>query len=99
MWPGFGDNLRVLLWVMDRCEGKVDAVETPLGYVPIPGDINTEGMDISDETKKKLMLIDKNTWMNEIEDLKEFYKRFNGDLPKTIKDCFYELADEFNKMQ
>mgnify|MGYP001281114471 CR=1 FL=1 len=99
MWPGFGDNLRVLLWMMDRCEGSVDAVETPLGYVPIPGDINTEGMDISDETKRKLMLIDKNTWLDEIEDLKTFYERFNGDLPKTIKDCFYELADNIGKMQ
>ena len=99
MWPGFGDNLRVLLWMMDRCEGSVDAVETPLGYVPIPGDINTEGMVISDETKRKLMLIDKNTWLDEIEDLKTFYERFDGDLPKTIKDCFYELADNIGKMQ
>ncbi len=66
IWPGFGDNMRVLMWILDRCEGKADAVETPIGYEPKPEDINIEGLgDISVETVKGLLDVDKDLWKEE----------------------------------
>ena len=65
IWPGFGDNMRVLMWILDRCEGKVDAVETPIGYEPKPEDINLEGLDIDVNVVKDLLNVDKDLWKEE----------------------------------
>ena len=73
MWPGFGDNLRVLNWIIDRCEDKVDAVETPIGYLPKPEDINTDGLDISKDTLKELLSVDKGIWKEEVKGEREFF--------------------------
>ena len=62
MWPGFGDNMRVLDWILDRCEGKVDAQETAIGYVPYAKDINIKGADVTPETLDKLLYVDKARW-------------------------------------
>ena len=87
MWPGFGDNLRVLLWILDRCDGKVDAVETAVGLQPRPEDINIEDLDIDVDTVKDLLSLDKATWEEEIKGIKEFYDKFDS-LPKEIVDNF-----------
>jgi len=84
LWPGFGENLRVLEWMIDRCRQKVKAVESPIGYVPDPADIDLTGLDTSKETVAKLLEVDKNEWEKEIEDQKEFFKTFGKDLPKEI---------------
>lgn len=65
MWPGFGDNFRVLEWIIKRCEGKADAVETPIGYLPRPEDINLEGLDMDMETLKKILTVDNEKWTAE----------------------------------
>ena len=83
MWPGFGDNMRVLDWILDRCEGKADAVETPIGYVPKAEDINIEGLDIDRETVEGLLEVDKKIWSEEAEGITEFYSKFDR-LPKEL---------------
>ncbi len=87
IWPGYGDNMRVLDWIIDRCEGTVDAVETPIGYEPKPEDINVEGLDgITTETVADLLSVDKNLWKEEAKGIEEFYKKFGEKLPKEMSD-------------
>ncbi|MGN0625369.1 MAG: phosphoenolpyruvate carboxykinase (GTP) [Oscillospiraceae bacterium] len=85
IWPGFGDNMRVLMWILDRCEGKADAVETPIGYEPKPEDINLEGLDIDIETLKGLLDVDKELWKEDAAGIEEFYQKFGDKLPKELK--------------
>lgn len=86
LWPGYGDNLRVLEWIINRCEEKVDAKETPVGYVPLEKDINLEGSGVSEDTLKGLLNIDKDLWEKEVENIKEFYKMFGENLPKELEN-------------
>lgn len=97
MWPGFGDNLRVILWMLNRCEGSVGAVETPLGYEPKAEDLDTTGLDISPETLEKLLRVDKNAWIGEIDGIQAFYDKFEW-LPKEITDRFEQLKKEVKEM-
>ncbi len=85
IWPGFGDNLRVLEWILNRCEGKADAVETAIGYVPKAEDINIEGLDIDRETLKGILEVDNDLWKTETEGIEEFYKKFGDKLPAELK--------------
>ena len=89
IWPGFGDNMRVLLWILARCEGKVEARETAIGYVPDPKDINTEGLDISAETLADLLSVDTESWKADLENIKEFYAQVGDRVPAEMKE---ELA-------
>ncbi len=86
MWPGFGDNMRVLNWIIDRCDGKVDAKETAIGYVPNKEDLQLEGLDITDAALTELLSIDKEVWKEEVKDQREFFAQFGDKLPKEIKD-------------
>ncbi len=97
LWPGFGDNLRAVLWMLDRCEGKAGAVETPLGYEPKPEDLDVNGLNVTPEILEKLLKIDKADWENEIKGIEEFYSQF-PDLPQEIKDNFDRLKREVEKM-
>ncbi|MBR6785843.1 MAG: phosphoenolpyruvate carboxykinase (GTP), partial [Clostridia bacterium] len=85
MWPGFGDNLRVLDWIIDRCEGKVDADETAIGFVPKAEDINLEGIEdeVSAEQLKELLSVDVSLWGDEIAGIEEFYGKFDK-LPEAL---------------
>ena len=86
MWPGFGDNLRVLDWIIDRCEGKVDADETAIGYLPKAEDINLEGLDeINVEGLKKILDVDKALWAEDAKGIEEFYGKFGDKLPKELR--------------
>ena len=91
MWPGFGDNLRVLEWILDRCEGKVDADEVAIGYVPKAEDINREGIEdeVSLDSLKAMLEVDKDLWKTEAEGIAEFYAKFGDKLPPVLAD---ELA-------
>ena len=97
LWPGFGDNMRVLEWIIKRCEGKVDAVETPIGYVPKAEDINIEGADVTKETLQEILTVDKETWKKEAEGIEEFYKQFGDRLPKELSDELAALKANLNK--
>ena len=97
IWPGFGDNLRVLLWILARCNNQVDAVESPIGYLPKPGDIDLEGTDITPEVLAGLLSIDKDAWMQEVEDQKAHLARFEK-LPAELQEQYNALAARIAKM-
>ncbi len=84
IWPGFGDNLRVLEWIMKRCFHETDAVETAIGYQPAPGDINLDGTDVSPETLAELLRVDTDLWKQEVAAIKEFYGKFGNKLPAEL---------------
>ncbi|MBE7010629.1 MAG: phosphoenolpyruvate carboxykinase (GTP) [Ruminococcaceae bacterium] len=96
MWPGFGDNLRVLNWILDRCEGKGNAQETAIGYLPEAGDINVEGLDLDEATLKQLLSVDKSVWKEEVESQKEFFAKFGDKLPAGIKEELAKLESRLN---
>ena len=90
IWPGFGDNMRVLMWILARCDGKADAVETPIGYEPKPEDINIEGLkDITVDTIKDLLSVDKESWMEDVTregtGIEAFYAKFGDKLPAEMR--------------
>ena len=88
IWPGFGDNMRVLEWIIARCEDKVDAVETPIGFVPKAEDINIEGLeDVNLDTIKELLTIDKENWKKEAEGIEGFY----GELTRVPAELYAQL--------
>ena len=90
IWPGFGDNMRVLMWILARCDGKADAVETPIGYEPKPEDINIEGLKgITVDTIKGLLSVDKESWMEDVTregtGIEAFYAKFGDKLPAEMR--------------
>lgn len=91
MWPGYGENLRVLKWILERCSGTAEAVETPIGYVPASDSIDTTGLDISKETMEALLSVDSSVWLRELEGQAEFFKKFGVRLPKALWDEFEAL--------
>ncbi len=90
MWPGFGDNMRVLDWIIERCEGNVDAQETAIGYIPYAKDINIEGADVTPATLEKLLDVDTALWKEEAAGVGELYSTLGDTLPQELSQ---ELAD------
>ena len=86
IWPGFGDNMRVLNWIIDRCEGTADAVETPIGYVPKAEDIDLTDLDMDIETLRSILKVDRATWEKEAAEIEEHYKKFGNKLPKELRN-------------
>ncbi len=86
LWPGFGDNMRVLLWILDRCAGKADAVESPIGLLPTADGIDTTGLSISKEQLAELLSVDKKVWMEDVENQEQYFAQFGDRLPKEIKE-------------
>ena len=97
IWPGFGDNFRVLEWIIKRCEGEVDAQETAIGYVPYAEDINLEGLDFSLETLKSILYVDNEQWKKEAEGITEFYKKFGDKLPAQLAAQLDSLKARLDK--
>ncbi|MCI8348760.1 MAG: phosphoenolpyruvate carboxykinase (GTP) [Firmicutes bacterium] len=77
IWPGFGDNLRALLWALDRCEDKAEAVKTPIGYVPTKDSLDVEDIDITDQQLEEILTVDNKIWKNELNGIKEWYAKFD----------------------
>lgn len=96
IWPGFGDNLRVLEWILKRCEGHVDAKETAIGYVPYAKDINLDGLDFSIEDLQSILEVDNELWKKEAEGIKEFYEKFDGELPEKLNEELKELNSQLS---
>ena len=85
IWPGFGDNMRVLLWILARCAGEVDAVETAIGYVPKAEDINIEGLNgITVDTIKELLTVDVASWKEDVANIREFYAQIGEHVPAEL---------------
>ena len=96
IWPGFGDNMRVLMWILARCEGKASAVETPIGYVPYAEDINIEGLDIDVDTVKELLSVDKELWLEDCKAIREFYKQVGDRVPSELYDELKALEERLS---
>ncbi len=86
IWPGFGDNMRVLNWILDRCEGKADAVETAIGYLPHPEDIDLTDLDMDRETLASILTVDKDAWLAEMDGLSEYFDKFGDRLPPSFRE-------------
>ncbi|HOJ79790.1 MAG TPA: phosphoenolpyruvate carboxykinase (GTP) [Clostridiales bacterium] len=84
LWPGFGDNSRVLKWIVERVSGEGKAVETPIGYMPTVDAIDTTGLGISEETMKELLKVDRNEWLKEVESIREHYASYGPKMPKEL---------------
>ena len=84
LWPGFGENLRVLRWIIDRCENQVDAQDTAIGYLPHTKDINTDDLDISNETMKELLSVKKESWIDEMKSVGKYLQSYGERLPNAL---------------
>jgi phosphoenolpyruvate carboxykinase (GTP) len=84
LWPGFGENSRVLAYVFRRCDGDGETVETPIGLVPAPGELDTDGLELSDEQMRELLRVDEDKLKSEIEQVKEHLAQFGDDLPAEV---------------
>ena len=89
IWPGFGENLRVVEWILKRCFDEADARETEIGYLPKVEDINLDGIDVDPDTLAGLLSVDRDLWKQETEGIHEFYAKFGDKLPKALAE---ELA-------
>jgi len=92
LWPGFTENLRVLEWILDRCNNKVGALKTEIGYVPYAADIDMTGLDLSDGALEKLLEVSPGEWMAELKGIKKFFSQFKKDFPD-------ELWEEYENLQ
>ncbi len=95
VWPGYGENFRILDWIIKRCEDKVDAKEVEIGNIPNVDDINLEGLDISKETVNDLLSVEKDLWLEDAKGIEEFYSKFNGRIPKELTDELNNLKNNF----
>ena len=99
LWPGFGENSRVLKWIVERVSGTGDAVETPIGYLPAAGAIDTGGLDVTDDQMAELLNVDVEEWLNEIESIREHYARFEETLPEALSDELAALEARLREKQ
>jgi len=92
LWPGFGANLRILLWMIDRIKGTGAAVETPVGMVPTPEGLNLEGLDVSRADVAEALRVDRDEWAAEVPEIRAFFDRFGARLPAEMNRSLDALA-------
>jgi len=97
IWPGFCENLRVLEWILDRCNNKVNAMETPIGYLPYPFDIDMTGLNLAPGALEKLLNVEKGEWLEELKGINKFFGDFKKDLPKELWDEYKALIERLRK--
>jgi len=97
--PGFRENLRVLEWILDRCNNKVEAVKTPIGYIPKPADIDMTGLVLPDGTLEKLLEIDRKDWREELKGIKKFFAQFKRELSAELWQEYEELAKRLKESE
>jgi len=90
IWPGFGENSRVLSWIIDRVDGLADAIETPIGNKPAEGSLFLDGLDLTDKQVEELFAVDKDRWLEEADLTEEYFEKFGDKVPQELRD---ELAD------
>lgn len=91
LWPGFGDNFRIIKWILDRCEGSADAEESCIGYLPKPQDIDRDGLSVTEAQLQELLKVDRGAWKKEWEDIGTFYQKFGNKLPQELGDRLQTL--------
>ena len=85
LWPGYGENSRVLKWIFERVSGEGQAIESPIGHLPAPGALDTSGLDISKEALHDFFDVDKNLWKKELAEIRDYFKIFGEDCPLLSK--------------
>ena len=91
LWPGYGENSRVLKWIFERCNGSANAVETPIGRLPRPEDLDTDGLEIPVGNLGKLLNVDKAGWLAEVPLINNFFDDFGGQLPEEFREQVAQL--------
>lgn len=94
LWPGFGENLRVLRWIIDRSENRVGAQETAIGHLPHPKDIDVSGLDVDSETLQELLAVDGSRWQAEMESIEEYFRTFGQRLPAELAQRLEQVRSE-----
>ena len=98
IWPGYGDNMRVLLWILARCEDKVGAEITPIGYVPHAEDINVEGLDgVTVDTVRELLSVDRESWLEDCKNIRDFYAQIGERVPAEMYEELKALEERLQK--
>ena len=97
LWPGYGENVRVLKWVLDRIEGRANAAETPIGYVPTPGSLSLDGLAISRDALEELLRVDPSDWAEETRATGEFFERFGAHLPSALRTEHEALVNRLER--
>ena len=97
IWPGYGENMRVLMWILARCEGKVDAKKTPIGYVPFVKDLDLDGLDLDEKVVEGLLDVDAKLWLEDVAGIREFYAQVGSRVPKELYDELNALEDRLKK--
>jgi phosphoenolpyruvate carboxykinase (GTP) len=96
IWPGFGENIRVLKWIVDRTQNKVDAKNTPLGYIPYLKDLDLQDISIAKDKLEKLFEIKPAKWKSELADIKKFLEQFGDHMPQEIWEQYQMLEKALN---
>lgn len=99
LWPGFGENSRVLKWIVERISEKGEAVETPIGYLPAPDAIDTSGLEVTEAQMTELLHVDTEEWLNEIQSIREHYERFEDKLPEALSEELEALETRLRQSQ
>ena len=97
MWPGYGENSRVLKWVFERCDGKADAVTTPIGNLPTADALDTEGLKLSGDALKTLLKVGIEAFKSELPSIKKHYEKFGAKLPDGLKQELKDLENRLNE--
>jgi phosphoenolpyruvate carboxykinase (GTP) len=97
LWPGYGDNIRVLKWIFERVEGKANARETAIGYVPAEDSLDINGLNGIEKNVPELLAVEKDKWFDELELINEHYAKFGDRLPKEMKDQLNRLVERLQK--
>ena len=96
IWPGFGDNLRVLEWIINRCNNEIEASETPIGFLPKPEDINTSGLTITNEAMEELVHIDNQKWLDEMAGIRDYFEEYEERLPEKLLEEHAKVIEALN---
>jgi phosphoenolpyruvate carboxykinase (GTP) len=97
LWPGFGENLRVLRWIIDRCENRVGARETAIGFLPEPDDIDTNDLDIAPDTLQDLLAVNEDQWRDEMTAIGEYFESFGDRLPEALQQEHETIVEALAK--
>ena len=98
IWPGFGDNMRVLMWILRRCEGKVDARTSAIGYLPYAKDIEVEGLSVGCDTVEDLLTVDKASWLEDVDNIEDFYAQIGNSVPAELHAQLDALKQRLSDM-
>ena len=96
LWPGFGENARVLKWIVDRAEGNAQGVKTPIGILPAEGELDLDGLDVPAEDLALLLSVDTEIWKQEAGMIPEYFAQFGDHLPKALVEEHAKLVDRLN---